>query len=184
MDKTTIVIGPGRFSYLNCFEAKSMGEGQEKKFSVSFIFSKKDKVLLKKMQAAIEAAKQLGAEKKWGGKIPAKLKLPIRDGDIDREDDPNYAKSWFITASSTIQPGVVNAAKEPIMDHNEIYSGVYGNLNVTFYPFDTAGNRGIGVSLNHVMMTKKGDRLSGGISVEDAFADIEVEDDEEVAGLL
>ena len=32
----------------------------------------------------------------FGGKIPANLKLPLRDGDIERPDDEAYADSYFI----------------------------------------------------------------------------------------
>ena len=43
---------------------------------------------------AIEAAKKDGMSK-FGGKIPANLKTPLRDGDIDRPDDPAYENSYF-----------------------------------------------------------------------------------------
>ena len=77
----TKVIVPCRFSYLHCWEPEAINGG-EPKYSVSAIIPKSDKETIKKIQAAVEAAKQESLSK-WGGKIPPNLKLPLRDGDID-----------------------------------------------------------------------------------------------------
>ena len=79
---TTKVIVPCRFSYLNCWEPASVNGG-DPKYSVSAIIPKEDKETIAKIKAAIEQAKK-DSLSKWGGKIPANLKLPLRDGDIDR----------------------------------------------------------------------------------------------------
>ena len=44
---------------------------------------------------------------KWGGKIPPNLKLPLRDGDIDRPEDEAYAGCYFLNANSREKPQVV-----------------------------------------------------------------------------
>ena len=81
----TKVIVPCRFSYLHCWEPEAINGG-EPKYSVSAIIPKSDKETIKKIQAAVEAAKQESLSK-WGGKIPPNLKLPLRDGDIDIYSD-------------------------------------------------------------------------------------------------
>ena len=86
----TKVVIPCRLSFANIWEPKSINGGDEK-FSVSCIIPKSDKATLTKIHNAIEAAKEEAKGKKWGGKIPPNLKLPLRDGDIDRPDDENYA---------------------------------------------------------------------------------------------
>ena len=116
----------------------------------------------------IEEAKEEG-KKKWGGTIPKKLKLPLRDGDEEREEDEAYQGHFFINANSTKKPGIVDADLNPIMDKDEFYSGCYGRASINFYPFDAAGNKGIAVGLNNLQKTEDGERLAGGSSAEDDF---------------
>ena len=80
MSPTKVVI-PCRLSFANIWEPKSINGGEEK-YSVSCIIPKADKATLAKIQKAIEAAKEDAKGKKWGGKIPPNLKLPLRDGPI------------------------------------------------------------------------------------------------------
>ena len=87
----TKVIVPCRLSYAHLWEPDSIN-GSEPKYSVSCIIDKNDKETIAKIRKAIEVAKDEG-KGKWGGKIPANLKLPLRDGDIDRPEDEAYQNS-------------------------------------------------------------------------------------------
>lgn len=166
-----VVTGKVRFSYVNVFKAKSFNGGDEK-YSVSLLISKDDKATLAKIKAAINEAVEEGISSKWGGKKPANLKLPLRDGDVDREDDPAYAGCYFINANSTQKPGVVDKDLIEILDADELYSGCYGRASINFYPFAVSGNKGIGVSLNNLQKLADGERLGGGrTSAENDFAD-------------
>ena len=71
MSKETKVVVPGRLSYVNVFEPKSIN-GSDPKFSVSIIIPKSDKKTVNAILKAIEAAKHEGAPK-FGGKVPANL---------------------------------------------------------------------------------------------------------------
>lgn len=173
---TKVITGKVRFSYLHVFEPTAVSEGQEKKYSVSLIIPKSDKTTLEKLENAINAAKEQG-KSKWGGKIPAKLKLPLRDGDEERPDDEAYANSYFLNANCKTKPGLVDKDRNPILNADELYSGCYGLASVTFYPFDTNGNRGIACGLNHLMKTHDGEALSGRTSAEADFADVQLEDE-------
>lgn len=177
---TKVVIGPVRLSYLHVWEAAAIEEGQEKKYSASIIIPKSDKPMIKKINDAIEAAKQAGKSSKFGGKIPGNLKLPLRDGDEERPDDDAYAKSMFLNASAKSKPGIVDKDRNPILQQDEVYSGCYGFVSITFYPFDKAGNRGIAVGLNHIMKTKDGEPLGGRSTAENDFADILVDDGDDI----
>ncbi|MBR1868671.1 MAG: DUF2815 family protein, partial [Bacteroidales bacterium] len=95
----TKVIIPCRISFANIWEPKAI-QDSEPKYSVSCVIPKSDKKTLAKIQAAVEAAKEDGKARRWNGKIPANLKLPLRDGDIDRPDDENYADCYFLNAAS------------------------------------------------------------------------------------
>ncbi len=121
---TKVITGIVRLSYANVWEPKSINGGAEK-YSVSLIIPKTDTKTIAAINVAVDAAIEEG-KGKFGGKVPNKaaLKLPLRDGDIDRPDDEAYADSYFINANSNTAPQLVNSQVEPILDRSEIYSGV------------------------------------------------------------
>lgn len=164
-----VVTGQVRFSYANVWEPKAI-DGGEAKYSVSLIIPKSDTKTVNAIKAAIEAAKQESISK-FGGKIPANLKTPLRDGDIDRPDDEAYENCYFINATSKNQPGVVDANVQKILDQSEFYSGCYGRASINFYGFNTNGNKGIAAGLNNVQKLLDGERLSGGSTAEEDFGD-------------
>lgn len=175
MNNTKVITGEVRFSFLNVFEPKSIN-GSDPKYSVSLLIRKDDEKTIKAINNAIEAAKQAGLAK-FGGKIPAMLKLPLRDGDIERPDDEVYAGHYFINANAGQKPGLVYKNGQPIIDSTELYSGCYGHASINFYAFNSNGNRGIACGLNHLMKTKDGESLGGRSKVEDDFAGLIDEED-------
>ena len=142
-----------RWSYANVWEPKSIN-GSTPKFSVSLIIPKTDVATVKKIKAAIEAAYHEGEAKLKGNSksVPALslIKTPLRDGDTERPDDPNYAGSYFVNANSATAPGIVDADCQPILTRSEVYSGVYGRASISFYAFNSNGNRGIACGLNNL----------------------------------
>ena len=148
----TKVIVSCRFSYLHCWEPEAINGG-EPKYSVSAIIPKSDKETIKKIQAAVEAAKQESLSK-WGGKIPPNLKLPLRDGDIDRPEDEAYKGCYFFNANSRQAPQVVDKQVQPILDQTEVYSGCYGRISVNFYGYNSNGNRGVAAGLGNIQKLK------------------------------
>ena len=172
----TKVIIPCRISFANIWEAKSINGGDEK-YSVSCLIPKEDKATLAKIHKAVEAAKEDAKGKKWGGKIPANLKLPLRDGDIDRPDDENYAGHMFLNATSKDAPQIVDRKVQPILDPMECGSGDYCNVSVNFYGFAASGNKGVAAGLNNIQKVKDGERLAGKASAASDFDEIEGGDD-------
>ena len=172
----TKVVIPCRISFANIWEAKSINGGEEK-YSVSCLIPKEDKATLTKIHKAVEAAKEDAKGKKWGGKIPANLKLPLRDGDIDRPDDENYAGHMFLNATSKDAPQIVDRKVQPILDPMECGSGDYCNVSVNFYGFAASGNRGVAAGLGNIQKVKDGERLAGKASAASDFDEIEGEDD-------
>ncbi len=167
-----------RWSYCNVWEAKSINGGTPK-FSVSLIIPKSDTQTVKKIEAAIQAAYEEGEAKlKGNGKsVPAlsAIKTPLRDGDMERPDDPAYADSYFINANSTTAPGIVDADRQPILERSEVYSGVYGRASINLYAFNSNGNRGIACGLNNLQKIRDGEPLGGRTRAEDDFADLDDE---------
>ncbi|GAD46059.1 hypothetical protein ANG6_0554 [Streptococcus anginosus T5] len=174
MSKETKVIVLGRLSYANVWEPQSIN-GSEPKYSVSVIIPKSDKATIQKIQQAVELAKQ-EAISKFGGKIPANLKLPLRDGDIDRPDDEAYANSYFINCNSKQKPQVVDQQVQPILDQAEVYSGCYGRVSVTFYGFNSNGNRGVAAGLGNIQKLKDGEPLGSRVRAEDEFGTVDDDD--------
>lgn len=165
---TKVVTGKVRFSYLHVFEPTSIDESAEKKYSVSLIIPKSDKKTLAAIEKAIENAVEVG-KGKFGGKVPAKLKTPLRDGDIDRPEDPAYENAMFINASSKAKPGVVDANLNAIIAQDELYSGCYGRASINFYAYDAKGNKGVAAGLNNLQKLEDGEPLGGKASAESDF---------------
>ena len=134
----------------------------------------------KAAQAAIEAAYKEGEAKlKGNGKsVPALsvLKTPLRDGDAERPDDEAYKNAYFVNANATSAPGIVDADLNPILTRSEVYSGVYGRASITFYAFNSSGNKGIACGLNNLQKIRDGEPLGGKASAESDFA---TDDDED-----
>ena len=176
----TKVIIPCRISFANIWEPKAINGGDEK-YSVSCLIPKSDKKTIARIQKAVEAAKEDGKTRKWGGKIPPNLKLPLRDGDIDRPDDENYEDCFFLNASSKDAPQVVDRKVNPVLDPMMVYSGCYCNVSVNFYAFNANGNRGVAAGLGNIQFVRDGERLSGKASADADFDALE-DDDEDVLG--
>jgi hypothetical protein len=172
---TKVITGKVRLSYVNIFKSRAFVPGQEAKFSLCILVDKKDKATIDKINKAIEAAKKQGVADKWGGKIPANLKTPLRDGDEERAtESEEYAGMYFLNANSNQKPGILDRDKLEILDPTEVYSGCYGRVSINFFPFNSNGNKGIAVGLNNVQKLEDGEALGGArASAEDDFADNE-----------
>ena len=175
-----VITGVCRLSYANIWQAKSINGGAPK-YSASVLIPKNDTKTVAKVKAAILAAYEEGEGKlKGNGKTApslASLKTPLRDGDTERPDDEAYAGHWFINANSNTAPGVVDANREPIYDTSEIYSGVYARVSLSFYAFNSNGNRGIACALQNIQKVRDGEALGGKSKAEDDFNDNFTSDD-------
>lgn len=184
---------PCRFSYLTIFEPRAVEEGQEPKYSASLIIPKDDTATIKKVAKAIlevaesdKGTNDLGADnvKKIKQILTelvkgddsnlgkGKFKLPIKDGDIEREGDDAYAGCYYINANSKRKPGIVNKYLQEVDDPEEFYSGCYGFAHINFFSYNKGVNRGIGAGLQNVMKKEDGEPLGGTVEKpQDAFAD-------------
>lgn len=172
---TKVVTGQVRLSYVHLFEPNAI-DGGEPKYSCAILIPKTDKETIRKIKEATEAAKELG-KASWGGKVPANIKTPLRDGDEERPDEEAYAGHYFLNASSKNKPGIAKPIGkvdgktkfQDITDTTEVYSGCYGKVSLNFYPFNVSGNRGIAAGLNNVVKVQDGDFLGGRSSLSDDF---------------
>lgn len=168
-NSTKVVTGVVRLSYANVWEPASIN-GSNPKYSVSLIIPKDDEKTIAAINQAIDNAIKDGAAK-FGGKIPPRgaLKLPLRDGDTERDDEA-YKNSFFVNANSTTAPQIVDRSVQPILDRAEVYSGCYARVSINFYPFNTNGNKGIACGLGNIQKVRDGEPLGGKSSAADDFS--------------
>lgn len=123
---------------------------------------------------AVQAAMNTGVSKCWNGQMPPAPAVCIHDGDGARPSDgsPFGAECrgcWVFTASSKRAPFVVDAQVQEIINPTAIYSGMWGNVSVTFFPYNYSGKKGVGCGLNGVQKTRDGDPLTGRVTAAEAF---------------
>lgn len=170
VNSTKVVTGKVRFCYVNVFEPTAMNEGDTPKYNICILIPKNDTKTVDKINKAIEAAKQAGKAKiaDKNGKIPSTLKLPLRDGDDERSDDPAFENCYFINANSNRKPSIVDRDLNPIMEKEEFYSGCYGRASINFYAFNVQ-SKGIATGLNNLQKLEDGEMLAGGSTAEEDF---------------
>lgn len=184
ISETAVRIGEVRFGYVNVFTPRASDDDSPAKYSVQLLIPKTNAQAKAMIEAAIEAAAKNGVSSKWDGKRPAKLKLPLRDGDEEFPDEAVYEGMWFMNCSSSKdnKPGVAvleNGQVVEALDGEDFYSGCYGCASINFFPYNTKGNKGVAAGLNNVIKTRDGERLAGGKSAQEDFADLG-----DMAGLL
>lgn len=169
-NNTKVVTGVVRLSYEHVWEPSAPVEGGKPKYSVSLIIPKDDVKTITAIKQAIENAIKDGASK-FGGKIPPKgaLKLPLRDGDTERDDEA-YKGCYFVNANSTTPPQIVDRAVQPILDRSEVYSGCYARVSINFYCFNSNGNKGVACGLGNIQKVRDGEPLGGKSSAADDFS--------------
>lgn len=174
--KTKVITGVNtRLSYFHGWEPTSINNGPER-YSVSVLIPKDDIDTVNAINAAIDAAIAEGVAK-FGGKKPNKnaIKLPLRDGDAERDDEA-YKGHYFINANSSTQPQIVDKNVKPIIDRNEVYSGCYARVSLNFYAFNSNGNKGIACGLGNIQKIRDGESLGGRSSAADDFTTVDDDD--------
>ena len=174
--ETNVRLGEVRFSFCNVFSKRVNQDGTPGKYGCCVIIPKSNTEAVDMFKKAFENAKAQGKVTKWGGKVPAKVTLPLHDGDEERPDDPAFENCWYFNCSSGNAPGI--RVKDELgqiveaLDDSDFYSGCYGAVVVNLFPYSASGNVGVGVGLNNLVKLRDGERLSGGRSADADFADL------------
>lgn len=169
-------INDVRMSHVNVFQPKPPYNNPtgEPKYSLTILVPKSNVQAKAAIDAAVQDAINAGVSKVWGGQRPPMPAICVHDGDGPRPNDGSpYSEEcrgcWVFTASSKQPPFVVDAQVQPIMDPREVYSGMWGNVNVDFFAYHQAGKKGIGCGLNGIQKTRDGEPLTNRVTAEDAF---------------
>lgn len=189
---TAITTGIVRLSYAHIFEPAADLSGNIK-YQATLLVPKSDTKTIKAVEDAIEEAKQLGKDSKFGGKIPPKLTIAFVDGDGVRPTDGEpYGEEchdhYIITAKANENrpPLVVDKNLQRILDQTAVYSGCYVRANINFYAYNSNGNKGVACGLNGIQFVRDGEPLGGvQITAAGAFGDGFVfEEDDSVDDIL
>ena len=165
----------GTLSFLNIKEARPVVEGGTPRFSVNIIFDEAAQRTpeFAKLQEAIANC----ISDKWGKKVPANLRMPLRDGGEKEGTYAGYRKGTiFINPWSKTSFGVVDRRKHDIIDLGSLYAGMLGRANVRPFAYDTGSNKGVGLLIDSLQITKDdGPRIDGKASASSSFPDDEEE---------
>lgn len=178
MNNNTITLGEVRLSYCNLFQPKPPFNNPQgdPKFSTTVLLPKSNAAAKAAIDAAIAAAIDAGVSSKWSGVRPPMIPICVHDGDGPRPSDgqpfgEECRGMWVFTASCKADraPFVVDRNVQPIIQPGEIYSGVWGRVNVSFFAYNNAGKKGIGCGLNGFQKTRDDEPLGNSVSAEEAF---------------
>ncbi len=168
-----LTTGKVRLSFCHVWEPQTPQGGGEPKYSVTILIPKSDVNTLNAIYAEMESVKQSGISSVWGGTLPPIVKVPLYDGDGVRPSGeafgPECKGHMVITASSKSQPQVVDLNVQPVLNRADVYSGCYARVNINFFAYNQAGNRGLGCGLNCIQKVEDGEPLAGGVSAQEAF---------------
>lgn len=178
-----IVLNNVRLSYVHILKPFANDPAQEAKYSCTVLVPKSDTANMAKIENAIKAAIEAGKAGRWNGVVPPNVPNPVHDGDGVKGDGTAYGPECkgclVFTASAKADRAieVVDRRMNKIIDASEIYSGIYANVCVNFYPYLYQGKKGVGVGLGPVQKVKDGESFGGSAptagSVFSAMADEE-----------
>ncbi|WID42014.1 Cas4 nuclease superfamily protein [Pseudomonas phage ZQG1] len=164
-----------RVSFEHVFTPQAPMEGQQgdPKYGLSMLFdasAQKTPAYKAMMDLAVAAAKEkFGDKAKPDGKGWFHgLRHPFRDGN-EKSELEGYEGCMFASATSKMQPGLVDQNLQRIISTDDFYSGCYARATVTAYGYDKAGNKGVAFGLQNVQKLADGDRFSGRTAAEDDF---------------
>lgn len=167
---TKVVTGACIASYVHTAEPESFNNS-EPAYSIQLVINKSDTKTVSAIKEAIKNAYENGAQT-LGNADLKRIKIPLRDGDEERSDDPVYKGRYFLNAKTKTKPEVVDRNGQAIIDEaRDFYSGCICRASINFYAFNTSGNKGIGVGLNNVQKLADGTPLGGRTRAADDFGD-------------
>ena len=176
-----------RIAFPKLFEAKKVGDGETKYYSVAGVIEP-NSANAKALDAAMLEAATIKWEKKAAdilkklvddGKVGFKKK-PLTSGDGDVYD--GFDGMWSVNASRREDKGavlVLDRDKSPLNERSgKPYAGCYCNLLVSVWAQDNANGRRINIELKGVQFVKDGDAFGSSAPANpDAFDDLGAEEE-------
>lgn len=161
-------------SFPNVFKPTSFEEGQQAKYSASFMIPKEGN---EKVHDTIkEIVDGHMAENKITKALPNDNVFFIDGDDTDREE---YAGHWIVKSKNKTRPAVVNRDRTPIYEEDGIiYGGCIVNAFVdTYYYKHASGKKYILGSLKGIQWVDEGTPFGDAPLSGDAFDELDDDDD-------
>lgn len=171
VNDTTVYV-QGRISYANLLEPRAPKGQEEKVYSCVVMIDPEDKDAIAAIEKATDAAIKKGVVSKWNGKTPRKIMRPLQSGD-DKESESLHGY-MIVNCKANRAPAVLDRKKAPILNAEEVYSGMWAIVCVNMYPYSVTGNNGVGAGLNAVLKTADDEQLGGSGSGAHAFDNIDL----------
>lgn len=171
-----------RINFPNFVTPRAASEGGTPKYSCVLMIPKKDKEIAKaikaKMREVYDNNPTILGDYDFDGLVR------IYDGakaSPSGKKYPEYYKDYYIlNANNSRKPQYLDKAGEEILDVNEeLYSGCWARVGLSFYPYSNAGNTGIGISLDIVKKHHDDEPLGSVVSAKDYFGEDEDDLDED-----
>lgn len=188
-----VMTGRCRISYPELVTPKAFNDGDDPKFSATFVFESAEDIQDIRKAVLAVAKENWGAEKlegasikmldTAGGRVPylvagdLRIRLPWYD-DPDLIAKQKYPEgSVFIRARSGRKPGLVTEIRDPetgkpsiLEDPSKIYAGVYVRASLDVFAYDHSGNRGVAFGLGNIQLIGGGEAFAGVVTAaEDEF---------------
>lgn len=173
--ETKIKVGPVLGSYANIFTPRAANEKSEPKYSISLLFRKDanpNSPEGKSLAQLRELIHRL-AVIKFGPdyKEIKDFDIPLRDGDIEKPDKPEYLGKWYINASSKRPCGIVDRHLKPVISESEAYSGCLYVASLNLFTYRDRPATGVAAGLNNLLVFEKGTRIDGRKEAAEDFAE-------------
>lgn len=158
------------------FKAKPAAKGSEKlRHSCILLFNEdgvKSSAYENLKRACHEAiVEKFGAAKAADQNFLATLRRPFRPAAEKNysgfDQGEIYISPW---CNPDTPPGIVNIRNEKIVAESDVWSGQWARATVRPFAYDSNGNKGVGLFLEHVQIVKDGPRLDGRQDETKAFA--------------
>ncbi len=162
----TGIVGTVRFSYLYVHEPrKNELKNNEEEFSVTVLIPKTANEFCQdpdSVKKKIGGLMKEAAADKFGDKLPSNLQLPLKDGDVEltSNGEPKQPGYWYVKAKCSFKPVLIDGYRNPVEDKDAWVSGDWGNVKLSFYGYDQAGNKGVSCGLRAIQFTRKGEPLA------------------------
>jgi hypothetical protein len=127
-------------------------EGAKEKYSVTMLFPKDTD--MSKIKELIQNA----IASRWDARKRKGIKIPVRDGDKDRPDKPEFKNCYFINASSLYVPKLYDQNKNEAT-HEIFYAGCFAVASIKAFAYEAPGNKGVSIGLNKMMKIKDGEKI-------------------------
>ena len=180
-----IILRNVRLSYEHIFKASAFEDGQEPKFSATFIIGKDHPDLPAVKKAFFEAGQETFPSD-FTGAWPRGFTCSLKDadvatnsmGEILSEKNPAYKGCYILEANSTHRPITLDRRKAQVTEEDGIiYSGCFVNASLAAAGY-TYGKvkKGVKAYLNGVQFVKDGERF--GMDASDDFDALDGGDDD------